>query len=192
MAGDGLCKCGCGQRTRISDKTSTSKGWTKGRPRHFIYNHHMKGERNNHYNGGRTIDRGYIYISMPDHPVAECKGFIREHIVIIEKALGKHLPPGAVPHHVDGNRGNNENKNLVLCQDQAYHMLIECRTRAFRACGNAKWRKCTICKKYDAPEKLTIYKDSSTGYEKSPFHLSCHNERQRRRRHAKKEAKANV
>ena len=191
MVDGGFCECGCGGLAPISNKTSAAKGWIKGKPRRFIHNHHMRGERNNHYNGGRTESRGYISIATPDHPAADAHGFVREHVLICEKALGKPLPTGAVPHYVDGNPSNNDNSNLVLCQDQAYHMLIERRTRALKACGHASWRKCTICKRYDEPKKLRIYTDSSTGYERGTFHLSCHNERQRRKRQLKKEVAVN-
>jgi hypothetical protein len=181
---DGFCQCGCGGLAPVAKRSSTEKGWIKGEPKRFIHNHHMKGERNNHWNGGRTENRGYVSIAMSDHPQADAHGFVREHILICEKVLGKLLPPGAIPHHVDGNPSNNENSNLVLCQDQAYHMLIERRARAFNACGHARWRKCQYCKMYDAPENLTSYQQK-TGYEGATFHLSCHNDKQREYRRGK-------
>jgi hypothetical protein len=80
------------------------------------------------------------------HPAANAADYVREHILIAEKALGKPLPQGAVVHHV------NETKNsgpLVICQDDAYHHLLHQRIRALRACGHVKWRKCPYCKQYD-------------------------------------------
>lgn len=38
----GLCKCGCGQRTRIASKTSTRMGHVKGQPLAFIHGHHQR------------------------------------------------------------------------------------------------------------------------------------------------------
>jgi len=67
-----------------------------------------------------------------------------EHVRIVEKVLGKSLPSKAHVHHIDGNKLNNENRNLVVCPDNAYHMLIEARTRAYNACGHADWRKCKV------------------------------------------------
>ena len=52
-----------------------------------------------------------------------------EHIVVAERALGKPLPKGAVVHHVDGQQWNNEPSNLVICPDQAYHMLLHRRMK---------------------------------------------------------------
>lgn len=73
------------------------------------------------------------------------------HILIAEAANGKRLPPTAVVHHADGDNKNNSHTNLVVCDDQGYHLLIHMRTRAYDACGNANWRKCPICKEYDDP-----------------------------------------
>lgn len=69
------------------------------------------------------------------------------HVLNAEQALGKPLPPKAVVHHVDSNRWNNANTNLVICQDQHYHMLIHVRTRIVRAGGNPNTQKiCCCCK----------------------------------------------
>lgn len=48
-----------------------------------------------------------------------------EHILIAEKALGHYLPEGAVVHHVTEDRTDNHGPfKLVICPDQAYHLLI--------------------------------------------------------------------
>jgi hypothetical protein len=36
---DGYCRCGCGQKTRNAIKTSTQRGWIKGRPISYINGH---------------------------------------------------------------------------------------------------------------------------------------------------------
>lgn len=35
----GECECGCGQKTKIPDKTNNKYGWVKGVPRRFVMNH---------------------------------------------------------------------------------------------------------------------------------------------------------
>lgn len=72
-----------------------------------------------------------------------------EHVMIAENALGKSLPKRAVVHHVDENPLNNSPTNLVVCQDQRYHILLHVRMRAIAACGNPDWRPCSRCTKYD-------------------------------------------
>ena len=64
----------------------------------------------------------------PDHPNAQ-RGYVREHVLIVERALGKVLAPKHPVHHFDGDKHNNSNKNLVVCEDQSYHMLLERRQR---------------------------------------------------------------
>lgn len=85
---------------------------------------------------------------------------VLRHIKIAEKALGRRLPKGAQVHHVDGDRGNDANQNLVICQDRFYHQLLHKRQRALNACGNPDWIKCHICKKYDDPSKVRTYQPS--------------------------------
>src|SRR5712671_1621022 len=72
----------------------------------------------------------------------------------VRLALGKRIPRGAEVHHVDGDYTNNENTNLVLCPNRAYHKLLHIRTEAYVACGNANFRKCAYCRVYDSPSNL--------------------------------------
>lgn len=76
------------------------------------------------------------------------------HVKIAERIIGKSLPKGCIVHHMDCDPRNNDPGNLLICPSQAYHLLIHSRTRAFNACGNADWKFCRVCKKYDVPENL--------------------------------------
>jgi len=115
----------------------------------------MVGPENGRWKGGRAVDEmGYVLILNRDHPHARSNGYVREHILIVEKALGKPLPPIAQVHHFDGIRGNNDQGNHVICQDDAYHKLLHQRTRAYEACGHASWLKCKFCHEYDSPDNL--------------------------------------
>jgi hypothetical protein len=69
-----------------------------------------------------------------------------EHVLVAERVLGKPLPPRAVVHHVDGNGRHNVARNLVICEDQAYHLLLHRRTRVKRLGGNPNTDKvCCAC-----------------------------------------------
>lgn len=78
-----------------------------------------------------------------------------EHVRIVERVLGKPLPPGAVVHHWDENKSNNTKSNLLVCPNDDYHKLIHARMRAQSACGNPNWKKCCRCLQYDEPSRLS-------------------------------------
>ena len=138
-----LCECGCGEPTNKITRPHAAFGRVVGEYSRFKRGHSSR-------KGLRTITKdGYIDLWMPEHPAAKKKGYVVEHIVICEKALGKRLPKGAQIHHVDGDKSNNTPSNLVICQDQAYHSLLHVRQAARAACGNANWRRCVYCQKYD-------------------------------------------
>lgn len=73
------------------------------------------------------------------------KGKMWKHQAIVLDILG-YLPPAI--HHVDGDKSNNHNDNLVVCQDRIYHHLLHSRENAIKACGNKNARKCWSCQEW--------------------------------------------
>lgn len=58
--------------------------------------------------------------------IAEGKGRWRlEHVMVMEKRIGRPLTRGEIVHHIDGNRSNNADSNLHLCQNHSEHMWLE-------------------------------------------------------------------
>jgi hypothetical protein len=94
--------------------------------------------------GDGWIQHGYKYFTVNGKNT-------REHVIVVERAMGKPLPPGAIIHHVDEDRTNNAPTNLVVCPSHKYHHQLHQRMRAMDACGNPNWRKCPYCKQYDDP-----------------------------------------
>jgi len=176
----GCCRCGCGEKTRVAKHDHSTHGWTKGQPIKFIFGHNSRGSCNPKWNGGkRKRPDGYMYIWKPDHPRAS-KNYVMEHILAVEKALGKPLPNKTEVHHINEIRHENYNKNLVLCENVAYHRFLHVRLRALKLCGHALWKKCIHCKKWDGPENMSINAQGSA------YHLSCVRKDNKRRRLLKK------
>lgn len=95
--------------------------------------------------------------------------------MVAEAALGKRLPPNAVVHHVDGVGGNNAKTNLVICEDQAYHVLLHRRQRAREACGDANKWQCRHCRCWDTVGAVKVSEKRKNGrpngYE--VYHPAC-------------------
>jgi len=158
----GFCQYGCGNTTLVAQETSTKKGWVKGQPLKFLFGHggtRLRGEENPAWKGGRYMNKnGYVQVRVDhEHPRSVAGGYVPEHILVAEKALGKPLPARAVVHHFNENPGDNSNTNLIICEDECYHRTLHRRQRAQAACGNPQYLKCGYCGTYDDPLKLSIY-----------------------------------
>lgn len=63
----------------------------------------------------KTIQNGYVFVKSPAHPRANPNsGRVREHILVMEATLGRHLLPGEEVHHKNADRTDNRPENLEL------------------------------------------------------------------------------
>jgi hypothetical protein len=86
---------------------------------------------------------GYVLVYFPEHPKSH-NGYIYQHIMVVEKLLGRYLYPEERVHHIDGDRGNNKKSNLLLCSCDSQHKRIH---HGWKMRDNKWFKKCFGCKK---------------------------------------------
>jgi len=86
------------------------------------------GEGHPNWKGGRQYDKhGYVLVYAKGHPRARkprC-AYTYEHILVMERHLGRYLLPGEVVHHINGENGDNRIENLELFESNAQHLRHE-------------------------------------------------------------------
>lgn len=98
-------------------------------------NERMSGKFHPKFKGDSYLSSGYNNIYCPDHPrlksLRNSRHYIREHILAMEKNIGRYLMPGEEVHHKDGNKLNNNINNLELFSSSSEHVKYEMRLRDF-------------------------------------------------------------
>ena len=81
------------------------------------------GKNHPQWKGGRRInDQGYVQIYKPNHP-HKIKNYVIEHILIMEKKIGRFLKTSEFVHHKDNNRQNNSINNLEILTNSEHARL---------------------------------------------------------------------
>ena len=94
----------------------------------------LVGSRNPMWKGGRYKDSaGYIVVRIyPDdffYSMADHKGYILEHRLIMAKHLSRCLLPWEIIHHKNGIKDDNRLENLELLPHGRFH-LIDMKTKS--------------------------------------------------------------
>lgn len=120
----------------------------------------------------RIASNGYVIELAPSHPRAGQDGMVLQHVLVAERALGKHIGREHPIHHIDGDCTNNAAANLVVCESNAYHKLLHRRERALRACGEPSWVRCLRCKSYGPASEMVVH-ERPNGAGIHAYHREC-------------------
>ena len=83
-----------------------------------------KGKNHSGWKGGRGLKSGYWTVYNPDHPRTSNIRRVWEHLLIMEKHIGRYIKKSEPIHHIDFNRQNNKIENLYLCKDSSEHQRL--------------------------------------------------------------------
>jgi len=72
----------------------------------------------------RIASNGYVVLYLPNNPMANSRGEVYEHRLVMSQILGRPLTRFEHVHHKDGIKLNNLPKNLELIPNSAHHNLI--------------------------------------------------------------------
>lgn len=78
--------------------------------------------------GVKINTHGYRMVYKPDHPNADCVGYVREHRLVMEGIIGRTLNPDEDVHHINGIRTDNRPENLMLLT-KSEHMSLHMKER---------------------------------------------------------------
>ena len=98
-------------------ETGFKKGnvpWNKDIKMSEEYCNNRKEDGNPNWKGGFYKKEGYVFVKQEGHPRATKWGYIGEHILVVEKSIGRYLTKEEIVHHINGEKHDNKLENLMV------------------------------------------------------------------------------
>lgn len=122
IADDGLCCCGCGEKTTVAKRTYNTEGIKKGEHRRFVRGHHNKIFKQN-YKNGLMKNKGYVYVLCENHPNHTQGNYVKRSRLVMEEHLGRFLLSNEYVHHKNGIRHDDKIENLELTEVSEHNRI---------------------------------------------------------------------
>lgn len=83
-----------------------------------------RGDKHPQWKGGKhTNDSGHVLVKSPEHPNRDRLGYVREHRLVVEEALGRFLLRTEIVHHRNHDKKDNRLENLALFTCHYEHQI---------------------------------------------------------------------
>lgn len=92
----------------------------------ILYQTERQGEANPRWKGGRYKSDGRTFIRFESHPYANCKGYILESRLVMEKFIGRYLLPTEHIHHINQQKDDNRIENMQIISNSEHTSIHMC------------------------------------------------------------------